>query len=274
MTETSSDRERLAGYVETWHRACADLVSVARAIPEAQWHQTTDLPGWDVKDNVAHTAHLEAVLAGASEETIPVEGAGHIRSLSGHYTEQGVLARRERSMSELADEIEQSVATRYAELRANPPTDGSAPAPVTPGGVPWDVETLLANRPLDVWMHEQDIRRAIGQPGGYDSPAAVHTIRRLGAGLPMVLGKRVAPPAGTSVLVEVPEADYRVGAEVGPDGRAALADPTDPTVRITLAPEPFVVLAGGRRRPEDVESRIEGDAGLGHAILASMVVTP
>lgn len=274
MSASISDQERLAGYVETWHRACADLVAVARGIPQAQWHLSTDLPGWDVKDNVAHTAHLEAVLAGAPEESVLIDDMAHVKSLTGRYTEQGVFVRRDRSMIELVDEIEQAVATRYAELRANPPTDGSAPAPLTPAGVPWDTETLLANRPLDVWMHEQDIRRAIGRPGGYDSPAAAHTIRRLGAGLPMVLGKRVAPPAGTSVLVEVPEADYRVGAEVAPDGRAALADPVDPTVRITLAPEAFVVLAGGRRRPEDVESRIEGDPDLGHAILASMAVTP
>ncbi len=40
-----------------------------------------------------------------------------------YYTEQGVLARRDRDMAELADEIEQAVATRYAALRADPPTD-------------------------------------------------------------------------------------------------------------------------------------------------------
>ena len=38
-----------------------------------------------------------------------------------YYTEQGVLARRDRDMAALADEIEQAVATRYAELQADPP---------------------------------------------------------------------------------------------------------------------------------------------------------
>ena len=89
-----------------------------------------------------------------------------------YYTEQGVLARRDRGMAELADEIERSVAVRYAELKAAPPIDGSPHRPRTPGGAGWNYQTLLSNRPVDVWMHEQDIRRAIDRPGGYDSPAA------------------------------------------------------------------------------------------------------
>ena len=56
---------RLARLVEIWHEACADFVALAREIPREQWDLPTDLAGWSVKDNVAHTAHLEAVLAGA-----------------------------------------------------------------------------------------------------------------------------------------------------------------------------------------------------------------
>ena len=82
-----------------------------------------------MKDNVAHTAHLEAVLAGAPEETGPVDPAPHIKDLGGFYTEQGVLARRDKDMVALADEIERSAATRYAVLQADPPTDGSAAPP-------------------------------------------------------------------------------------------------------------------------------------------------
>ena len=77
---------------------------------------------------MAHTAHLEAVLAGAPEETIEVDEAPHLKGLMNYYTEQGVLARRDRDMESLADEIEQAVATRHAALLADPPTDGSAEA--------------------------------------------------------------------------------------------------------------------------------------------------
>jgi uncharacterized protein (TIGR03083 family) len=270
-----NDASRLAELVETWRQAIAAFVAVAREVPEDQWQLPTDLEGWTVKDNVAHTAHLEAILAGAPEETLQVAEAPHIRNLSGHYTEQGVAARRDRDMASLLEELESAVATRYAALQADPPTDGAGSPPRTPGGVPWSNERLLSNRPLDIWMHEQDIRRAIGRPGGFDTPAARHTIAVFGDALPMVVGKRVAPPAGTTVRVDVPDAALSWTVAVTADGRAAGVDPVEaPTVRITLAAEDFVVLAGGRRGAEATSPKLEGDTDLGNAVLASLAVTP
>jgi uncharacterized protein (TIGR03083 family) len=269
------DASRLADLVETWREEVAAFVALARDLPEEQWDLPTDLAGWSVKDNVAHTAHLEAVLAGAPEETVEVAEAEHVNGLMSLYTEQGVLARRGRPVAELADEIETSAATRYAALQAQPPTDSRARPPKTPGDVPWDFGTLLSNRPLDVWMHEQDIRRATGRPGGYDSGASRHVIRTFGRALPMVVGKRVAPPAGTTVQVDVPEAGQSWTVVVGDDGRAAAVDPVEhPTVRITLTAEDFVVLAGGRRGVDATSPKIEGDAALGAAVLARLAVTP
>ncbi|MFL6106163.1 MAG: maleylpyruvate isomerase family mycothiol-dependent enzyme [Marmoricola sp.] len=269
-----NDASQLADLVEVWREAIADLVALARAVPEDQWDLPTDLEGWSVKDNVAHTAHLESVLAGAPEETVAVAEAPHIKDLSGFYTEQGVLARRDRDMSSLADEIEQAAATRVAELEANPPTDGAAAPPRTPGGVPWNNMTLLSNRPLDVWMHSQDIRRAIGSPGGYDGAPAAHVIAKFGGALAMVLGKRVAPPVGTSVRIDVPEAGGSWTAKIGEDGRAAFTEVDQPTVTITLSAEDFVVLSGGRRGLDATNPTYAGDAELGRAVLSSFSVTP
>ncbi len=271
--------ERLVRWVEIWHRACTDFVSLARAIPREQWDLPTDLAGWSVKDNVAHTAHLEAVLAGTPEETIHVEEAPHLKGPMSYYTEQGVLARRDRDMESLADELEDAVATRYAALRANPPTDGSAAPPKTPGGIPWDTHTLLRNRPLDVWMHDQDIRRAIDRPGGYDSPVAEHVLGVYGLSLPMVVGKRVAPPPGTTVRVAVPAAGRTWTVAVGEDGRAAPVDDPDDdgvpaTATVTLSPEDFVVLVGGRRPPEATRPSFEGDEDLGRRLIQVLSVTP
>jgi uncharacterized protein (TIGR03083 family) len=271
MTDASS----LAELIETWRTAVAEFVALARDVPEDQWNLPTDLEGWSVKDNVAHTAHLEAVLAGAPEETVLVDAAPHIKDIGGFYTEQGVQARRDKDMTALADEIEQSAAARYAVLQADPPTDGASAPPRTPAGIPWNNQTLLSNRPLDVWMHEQDIRRAIGRPGGYDGAPARHAIAKFGGALPMVRGQRVSPPAGTSVRIDVPEAGMSWTAVVGEDGRAAAVDPVEsPTVRITLSAEDFVVLSGGRRTVEATSPTYEGDAELGVAVLSHFAVTP
>jgi uncharacterized protein (TIGR03083 family) len=276
---SSPEQDQLARLVEVWHVACANFVALARSLPREQWDLPTDLEGWSVKDNVAHTAHLEAVLAGAPEETLEVAAAPHLVSFVNFYTEQGVLARRGRDMAELTDEIERSVALRYAELQAAPPTDGRASPPRTPGGAGWNVQTLLGNRPVDVWMHEQDVRRAVGRPGGYDSPAAAHTLRALGRALPMVVGKRVAPPPGTTIRVDVPDAGLCWTVQVGDDGRAAalageVAGEVAPTTTVSLSAEDFVVLSGGRRGPETTTPVIEGDAETAQRLLSQMAVTP
>ncbi|MGN6253263.1 MAG: maleylpyruvate isomerase family mycothiol-dependent enzyme [Marmoricola sp.] len=276
MTDASpDDRERLAGYVATWQRACADLVALTRSLSEEQGDLPTDLAGWSVRDNIAHTAHLEAVLAGAPEEEVEVAEAAHLTAVTALYTEQGVIARRERTLAELADEIEQAVASRSAALAADPPDDGDAPPPRTPGGVPWTTEVLLRNRPLDVWMHEQDVRRAVGRAGGWDSPAAAHTLRIFAGSLPVLVGKRVAPPPGTVVRLRVPEAGIDRTVEVGADGRAGRADGSaEPTTTVTLTPEAFVILSGGRRDPGEVDATITGDEDLGRRLLGVMAVTP
>ncbi|MCW2850131.1 MAG: maleylpyruvate isomerase family mycothiol-dependent enzyme [Marmoricola sp.] len=265
---------RLLQLVEVWHSACTDFVALVRTIPREQWESPTDLDGWSVKDNVAHVAHLEAVLAGAPEETIEVAAAPHLRGLQNYYTEAGVLARRDRDMEALADEIEQAVAARYAELRAAALTDGSAPPPRTPGGIPWDTQTLLSNRPFDVWMHDQDVRRAVARAGGYDSPAAQHVLGVLGLSLPMVVGKRLSPPVGTTVRLAVPEAGLSWTVRVGDDGRARLTEDGTATATVTLSPEDFVVLAGGRRPADRTQPLLEGDEDLGRRLVNSLAVTP
>ena len=272
---TTAPSDLLATYVATWQRACHDLVALTRDLSQEEGDLPTDLAGWSVKDNIAHTAHLEAVLAGTPEETIEVPPAPHVTGPMNHYCEQGVLARRDRSLAELADEIEAAAATRSAALAADPPTDPGAPAPKSPGDAGWDNATLLRNRPFDVWIHEQDVRRATGRPGGWDSPAAAHTLTVLAASLPFVVGKRVAPPAGTTLRLLVPEADLEAGVRVGDDRRATLVGSDVPAdVTVTLRAEDFLVLAAGRRGPERTEPVVEGDQELGRRLLASLAITP
>lgn len=273
MTDAAS--QELDRLIALWQRSVTDLLALARSLPEDQWELPTDCAGWSVKDHVAHTAHLEAVLAGAPEETLEVAEAPHLRGLMNYYTEQGVLARRGRDMEALAVEIEQSVATRYAELRADPPADPDAAAPRTPGGVGWNVGKLLSNRPFDIWMHEQDIRRATGRPGGYDSPAAAHVISVLGRGLTMVVGKRLSPPPGTVVRVQVPEVHEEWTVIVGETGRAGFGSPeVKATTTVTVSAEDFVVLAGGRRSPEETSVLVVGDEELAGRLLGAMAITP
>ena len=191
-----SDRERLAGYVDVWWEAIDDFTHLLESLPPEQWSTPTDLAGWDVHACAAHTAHLEAVLSGAPEETVEFDPGPHIASLAQAYTEQGVLARRDSTPDELINEIRESATKRRTFLLIDPPEDAAEMPPRTPGDIAWNWETLLRNRPLDIWMHEQDVRRAVGRPGDLDTAPAQHTVDYQLEGMGMVLARRAAAPPG------------------------------------------------------------------------------
>jgi uncharacterized protein (TIGR03083 family) len=276
-TTPVSDADRLASYVDAWAAAVDETVALLRSLDDADWDRPTDLAGWDVRAVAAHLAHLESELAGNEQQPVEVTEREHITSPMGYYTEMGPIARRDWPTAEIVDELEAAAAARLAELRAQPPTDGSGTPTRTPGGIGWDWNTLLSNRVVDVWMHQQDIRRAVGRPGGMDSPGAEHTVAVFARAFGYAVGKRVQPDPGTRVVLDVSGLrPVHLAVEVDGNGRAVAADVLagDADVALAMDLETYVILAGGRRSPADVEVSVTGDEELGRRVLAAMAVTP
>ena len=271
MTET----DRLSSLVSLWWEAVDSFTRVLEHVGDNQWSTPTDLPGWDVRAVAAHTAHLEALLAGREHEDVEIGDAPHARGMMGQFTEQGVVARRDETPDALITEIRESTTARHTQLLADPPSDPAAPAPGVFGAIGWTTGLLLRNRPLDVWMHEQDVRRALDMPGNLDSAPALHAADYLMESLPYVVAKRAQAPAGSVVRLEV-AGHEPVTAVVGEDGRGRPGTPDDaePTVTLEMDRETFVLLAGGRRAAEPGDVRMSGDAALGERVLAAMGVTP
>ncbi len=263
-----------------WRSACADVSALAKQLGADDWWLPTDCPGWSVHDVMAHNAALESELAGHLPLRVQIDKrASHLKSPAGIYTERGVVARRERTPEELISEFDQVVAERTAQLAEEPLDDPDGRPPITPAGIDWSWATLLRNRPLDIWVHEQDIRRAVGKPGALDSAAARHSQTRFADALGYVVAKLAAAPSGTRVLFDVTgpvSAVYAVG--VDEDGRGSAVDPADVseaalTVRLTLDTETFTILSAGRRDPSRLPVKIEGEEALAARILASMPMT-
>jgi len=270
----TDDRDELAGYVEIWWAAVNDFLNLLEQVPEEEWSTPTDLAGWDVRAVAAHTAHLEGVLAGHPEETAEVGEPPHVTGLMGLYTEIGVVNRRDASADAIINEIREVVTKRHTALVADPPTDGDAKPEVIFGGVPWSWRTLLRNRPLDVWMHEQDVRRAVGRPGGMDTAAAKHTAEYLAESLGYVLGKKVGAPAGTSLVLDM-EGSEPFAFEIDDNGRGQRVRPPEvPTVTLHMDRESFIRLAGGRCAAEAGRITVEGDEELGQRVLDHLATTP
>ena len=269
-----SDSERLAGYVEVWWNAVHDFIAVLGQVPAEQWTTPTDLAGWDVRACASHTAHLESILAGNPEETADVGEPPHVTGFLGLYTEIGVVNRRDRSPEQIIGELREVTTRRHEQLLADPPTDAAAKPEAVFGGVPWTWEVLLRNRPLDIWMHEQDVRRAVGLPGGLDSAAARHTADYLTESFGFVVAKKAGAAPGSTAVLDV-AGSPTVAFTVNDAGRGErLAEvPADPTVALRLDRESFILLAGGRRAPSG-DVVIDGDQQLGERIVAVLASTP
>lgn len=266
---------QLSGLVDVWWEAVNDFTALLEKVPEDAWHTPTDLAGWDIHAVAAHVAHLESLLAGNDHDDVEVGDAPHAHGMMGKFTEQGVVARRDRTPDELINEIRACTTARHTQLLAEPPADPAAPAPGLFGAIGWNTLTLLKNRPLDVWMHDQDVRRALGLAGGLDTPAAGHSAAYLADSLGYVLAKKVKADPGTTVLLEV-AGQPTVAAGVNEEGRGQLLAeaPSEPTVTIRTDRESFIVLGGGRRRPDQDRIEVVGDIDLGRRVLDALAVTP
>jgi uncharacterized protein (TIGR03083 family) len=274
-----SDQERLSGYVESWRSAVDDVVSLLRSLEDSDWSRPTDLPGWDVKGVACHLAHLESELAGVKQKRVELPERDHYTAPTAMYTELGLVAREDLTGAEITDELEECARSRYEQLLADPPTDGKGDPPRTPGKIGWNWETLLSNRVVDVWMHDQDIRRAVGRPGGMNTAGAAHTIATFTRSFPYTVGKRVAPPAGTTVVLDVTGVSpVHLAVVVDESGRAVplTTEPEQPTASLRMDVETFIILAGGRRPVSELEVEVEvdGDKELAGRVLDAMAVTP
>ena len=284
-TSDAEPDERLVGLVEIWHRACAEFV-VWHASSRATKLGSPDQPRRVVRQG-QRRAHCPSrgSLAGAPEETLEVAEAPHLKSLMSYYTEQGVLARRDRDLESVVAELEQAVATRYAALCAEPPSDPRAAPPKTPGDVPWDFQMLLSNRPVDVWMHEQDVDGPPTAQAASTPPSPTTCSAHLSA----------APSrwwwASAWPLRSVRRCGSRCPrrGSAGPSASATTAgllhpdEDTEATTTVALTPDDFVVLAGrppptghdtaahhGRRGDRASPGRVAG----GHSVSPAADWTP
>ena len=269
MPTTHDDVALVDGLDEVW----SSIAELGDSLTEQDWKLPTECPGWSVQDNLAHIIGIESVLLGRPEPEIAPAGGDHIKNDVGRSNEVWVEAFRDRPGADALTEFRLVTAERLAELRA-PDTDFGAESwtPVGPGAV----RDLLPFRVFDSWVHEQDMRRAVGRPGGWDGQGARASLDRVAAVMPMIVGKRVKPADGTTVVFDVIGPAARTVVIEMAGGRAQVLDaaPAVPTVRIRLSGESFLRLAAGRGDVEVILGsgavEITGDAGLGFTIARSM----
>lgn len=265
--------------IDIWQSALADIDALCARLSEGEWLAQTPCPGWTVADVVAHTADIESFMAGEPrpEHSPDWDSLPHASGPFGQFTEVGVDARRGRPREEVLAELRARAEARRAQLDALP-VDAEVMG-VT--GAQVSLSRMVRTRTFDAWVHEQDIRAAIGQDGDWSSRPAVVSFQQMASALPYVWGKGVGAPVGAVVRITVtgPDLEADLLAIVGSDGRATASGPVaEPTVHLTVAWPDYMRLSCGRvdvHEPEFLERlTLAGDAALGECLLEELAITP
>jgi uncharacterized protein (TIGR03083 family) len=250
---------------QTWK----SISTVCSGLNADEWVTPTDLPGWTVQDNVSHLIGIERMLEGLPRTDHRAPTFDYVKNPIGESNENEVDVRRSLIGADVLAEWNDIVDARLATLRAGD-DDYFSQSTMTPTG-PGTIADFLHIRVLDSWAHEQDIRRALDRPGGFDNASAAHTIDRLIRTLPIVIGKRAGTPEGAAVTVEITgPVSRRLTYEVN-GGRAGLVETSaEPAVAVIHVDcEAFAILALGRRTAAELADRIaiDGDHDLGQRVV-------
>ena len=264
---TDVDRSLATGNLEA---AFGSVEALLLELADDEWHRPTALPGWDVQANAVHIFSTEAMLLGEPAPDVEVDrdSLGHIRNDIGAANEAWVRGWADASPGEVLDGLRTRVARRLEAIRAMDDAEWSAEG-FTPAG-PDTYGRFMRIRVMDVWMHEQDIREAVGRPGHVEGPVVAMVLDEISTGLGFVVGKRAGAPQGSSVTFALTGPAGR-DVHVAVDGRAAVVDRLDGPATATLTTDvlTFTRLAGGRSTDTGAVT-VDGDADLAGRVLANL----
>ncbi|OBB00379.1 hypothetical protein A5662_14590 [Mycobacteriaceae bacterium 1482268.1] len=258
----------LSGLFATWEA----IDRVVAGLPDARWERETSLPGWSVHDVVAHVVGTESLLQGVGtpEADVDVSTLEHVRNDIGALNERWVHNMRSLSHADLLERFRTTTAERRDALSAMGEAQWNE-VTMTPAG-PDSYGRFMRVRTFDCWMHEHDIRDAIGLPAadsdlaGPDSRLALD---EMAASMGFVVGKLGGAPDGSRVRLALTGPLART-IDVTVDGRARVVDDfadAEPTTTIRLDGLLFTRLAGGRVPVDHSAIAYDGDEAVGKRIV-------
>jgi uncharacterized protein (TIGR03083 family) len=244
----------------------ARSIMLLRGLAPSQWDTPTALPGWRVREVVAHLVSVDRASVTGQALTFAFSSTHKLEA----WNDRAVPAWADRSIPALLDALDRW-GRRFAILvRVTPSAAYRVRVPTQWGRQ--HLSLLLWVRAYDEWVHRQDIRRALDlgdEDDGVDPIAqflltmiARETLRHVDAGrgsVALSLGGR----QGNAWI-------YDLAARAG---RPA-PNPPDADARVEATATAFIMAAAGRDGFADLESTgalsIEGDRAVADALLSRL----
>ena len=267
----------LQPYADAWTHSIEAISELVQPLVEGEWNRRTPCPGWSVRDIVSHVIGLDTEMLGDPRpiHSLPRD-LYHVTNEHQRYTEMQVDVRRHHTAPEMTSELEYVIIRRNRQLR----NESRDPGTKVRGPLSTEVtlEESMRRHAFDVWVHEQDLRTALGRPGNLDSPGAYVARDVLLAALPDLVATKADAPRSSAIVFDVHgPVEFLRTIRVDIQGRGTLetVPALGPAATLTLDWETYVRLACGRASLESVSDRVkaEGDPQLTAAILRNFTVT-
>lgn len=259
-----------------------DLAELGATLDDEQWIAETSLAGWTVRDIYAHIIGAERTLAGEDAPDIDLGSPAHVRNDIGMANEAWVRSLASLPTDELLAAFGSVTANRLQHLEAMADEDWEQES-WTPAGDA-TLGRWLHIRVYDCWVHEQDIRVALGLPGNLSTAAADLSLLEVTNALGFIVGKRAEAEDGSRVEIRLQrpiddgnETLFLRTAVI--DGRAGLVEQFDapPTSTMTVPFELFMRLTAGRRNATNALAdgliQLDGDTRSGERLARNLAFT-
>lgn len=244
---------------EAFARAADAFYGLLSVLSEQGW-KTAALRGLDVQELVGHLTGVEHDTHRALAGDPAVADAEHVESTQGSAVRQAG-----RSPAQTLDEWRRA-ADHTLELVRAPDGDQAADGcagRIAVHGIRLPLDDLLVVRAFELWVHDNDIRRAVGLPPSVPDPPVLRLMSDLAARmLPYAAARMGLPPTDVHLVLTGAGGgtwDVAIGQEAA--GRESLAIVADAVG--------FCRLAANRVTPAELGSYITGDESRAVSVLAA-----
>ena len=203
------------------------LAALCSPLSDDQWDLATCLPGWTVQDVLSHVIGTESMLAGEPAPTVDISHLDHMKNPVAEANEVWVESMRPRSAAPRCSTASAEVTgRRLAALDAMTQADFDAPS-WTPVGRDETYGRFMRIRHYDCFMHEHDIRDALGLPAeAGPAPTSSRPSTRWRPASGYIVGRRASMPEGSRVRIDLTGPVSRTYL-VLVEGRATVVDSFD-----------------------------------------------
>jgi uncharacterized protein (TIGR03083 family) len=264
--------------IEALREEWASIDDLLSQLSHDEWSKPSPLPGWNVKDNVAHIIGTEEMLSGVATPDVALdpEHLDYIQNDIGHVNEAWVISMRQSPPDAVIDRFRQVTGDRLEALEAMSDEEWHAEG-FTPAGKD-SYGRFMRIRVFDCWLHEQDMRDAVGRPGNHTGLPVEVTLDEMTSAMGFVVGKQAGAPAGSRVtfaLTDDGAVVRTIHVEVGERAEVVEELSGPATVTLTMPVGVMTRRCAGRVGPAALRDQItvEGDEVLADRILANQAYT-